>query len=65
MSKSDRAELLSWRNNLSCPQTIGEISHFARGDRDSATTFSDILDLPRCVVGGATFRHRAGQRIKS
>jgi len=40
MPESDRAELRRRRNKLSCPETIGEISHIARGDRDSATTFA-------------------------
>ena len=65
MSKSDSAELLSWRNNLSCPQTIGEISHFARSDRDSVTTFAGVLNQLRDVVSGAPFRHRVGQRLQS
>ena len=58
MSKSDCAELGWWRNDLSCPQTIGEVSHFARSDRDSATTLAGVLDLLRGVISGATFRHR-------
>ena len=65
MSKSDRAELRRRRNKLCCPQTLGEISHIARGDRDSATTFAGVLDPLRSVIGSATFRHRIGQRLQS
>ena len=54
MPESDRAELRRRRNKLSCPETIGEISHIARGDRESATTFSGVLDLLRGVIGSAT-----------
>src|SRR5271166_1616897 len=38
MSESDRAELRPRRNKLSRPETVGVISHFPRGDRDSAAT---------------------------
>jgi hypothetical protein len=53
MPESDRAELRR-RNKLSCPETIDEISHIARGDRDSATTFAGVLDPLRGVIGSAT-----------
>jgi hypothetical protein len=58
MPKRDCAELHRRRNDLSCPQTIGEISRFARGDRESATTFSGVLDLLRGVVNGVRFCQR-------
>ena len=51
--------------SLSGPETLGEISHIARGDRDSATTFAGVLDPLRGVIGSATFRHRIGQRLQS
>jgi hypothetical protein len=63
MPKRDCAELHRRWNDLSCPQTIGEISRFARGDRESATTFSGVLDLLRRVVNGVRFRQRVGQRL--
>ena len=44
MPKSDRAEIRRRRNELSCPEAIGEISHIPRGDRDSAATFGGVLD---------------------
>jgi hypothetical protein len=46
----------------SCPETIGEISHIPRGERDRATTFGRVLDPLRGVIGSATFPHRIGQR---
>ena len=52
MPKRDCAELHRRRNDLSCPQTSGEISRFARGDRESATTFAGVLDPLRGVVNG-------------
>ena len=55
MPKRDCAELHRRRKDLSCPQTSREISRFARGDRESATTFSGVLDLLRGVVNGAQF----------
>jgi hypothetical protein len=64
MPKRDCAELHRRRNDLSCPQTIGEISRFARGNRESATTFSGF-DLLRGVVNGVRFRQRLGQRFQS
>jgi hypothetical protein len=45
MPKGDRVGPGRWRNDLSGSKTIGEISHFARGDRDGATTFGSVLDL--------------------
>jgi hypothetical protein len=65
MPKGHCAELRRLRNDLSSPQTIGEISHFARGDRDSATTFAGVPNLLRGIVSGAPFRHRVGQRLQS
>jgi hypothetical protein len=60
MPESDGAEIRQRRNKLSCPETIGEISHIPRGDRDSATTFGDFLDPLRGVIGSPTFPHRIG-----
>src|SRR5271156_198063 len=53
------------REGISSTQTIGEISRFARGERESATTFSGILDLLRGVVNGVRFRQHVGQRFQS
>jgi hypothetical protein len=65
MPESDDAEIRRRRNELSCPETIGEISHIPRGDRDSATTFGGILDPLRGVISSTTFRHRIGKRLRS
>jgi hypothetical protein len=65
MTESDRAEIRRRRNELSCPETVGEISHIARGDRDGAATLAGVLD-PLCgVIGIATFPHCIGQRVQS
>ena len=60
MPESDRAELRRRRNKLSCPETIGEISHIAGGDRERATTFAGVLDPLRGLIGSATLTHRIG-----
>jgi hypothetical protein len=65
MSKSDCAELYRSRNDLSGRQTIGVVSHFPRGDRDSSTTFAGVLDLLRRGISGATFGHRVGQCLQT
>ena len=65
MPESDGGDVCPRRNELSCPQTICQISHVPRGDRDRATTFARILDLLRRVIGSATFAHRIGQSLQS
>ena len=65
MPESDDAGIRRRPNELSCPQTFGEISHIPRGDRDSATTFGGVLDPLRSVIGCAAFPHRIGQRVQS
>jgi hypothetical protein len=62
MSKCDCVELNRRWDDLSGPQTISKISHFARGERDRASTFTDVLDLLSSVISGAPFRHRVCQR---
>ena len=64
MPEGDRAEIRRRRNKLSRPDTVGEISHVARGDRDGATTFAGVDPL-RGVIGSATLRHHIGQRLQS
>jgi hypothetical protein len=54
MPESDRAEIGRRRNELSCPETIGEISHIPRGNRDRAATFGGFLDPLRGVIDSAT-----------
>jgi hypothetical protein len=65
MPESDDAEIRRRRNELSCPETVGEVSHIPRGERDSATTFGGVLDPLRGVIGCATFPHRIGERVQS
>jgi hypothetical protein len=64
MPESDRAEIRRRRNELSCPETIGEISHIPRGNRDRAPMFGGFLDPLRGLISSATFAHRVGQRLQ-
>jgi hypothetical protein len=65
MPESDRVELRRRWNELSCSETIGEISDVPRGDRDRATTVGGVFDPLRGVIGGATVPHPIGQRLQS
>ena len=65
MPEGDGAEIRRRRNQLSRPETIGEISHIPRGERDSAPTLADVLDPLRGVIGSATFPDCIGQRLQS
>jgi hypothetical protein len=64
MPKSDGSEIRRRPNELSCPETIGEISHIPKGNRDRATTFGGFLDPLRGIIDSATFPHRIGQRLQ-
>jgi hypothetical protein len=44
MPEGNRAEIRRRRNELSCPETFGEISDIPRGDHDSG---SDNLEKER------------------
>ena len=60
MPESDSAEIRRRRNELSCPETIDEISHVPEGDRDTTTTFSGVLDpLRRTRENGRNSVRRA------
>jgi hypothetical protein len=61
--ESNGTEIRRRRNELRCPEAIGEISHFPRGERDSAPTFGGVLDPLRGVIDSATFVHRMDQRL--
>jgi hypothetical protein len=65
MPESDGAEIRRRRNEPSCPEAIGEISHVPRGDRDSVTTLGGVRDPLSRVIGSASFPHCIGQRLQS
>ncbi len=65
VSEGDGAEISRRWDKVGRPEAVREISHIARGERDSAPAFAGVLDPQRGVTGRAAFLHRRRQRLQS